>query len=457
MAEVLTPEWWLARMHTKLVARQINIRLFDEYYLGDHPVPWLAEQARSEFRRLLDMTMSNYMGLVVDATVERLQVEGFRTVSGAAPDNATWTIWQDNNLDADSDEAIAHALTRGRSFFMVAPNPDNESKPYVTVEDAKQAFVEYVPGSNYRQRAAGLKLWHDDWTAQACATVFVDRRVYKYKTASPNGSVSPGVVWEKRIVTGEEWGAVNPLGDCPLIEMPNMNRAGQSEIMDVIPSQDRINKTLADRLMAQDFGAFPQKWASGYPDQDDSGNPVKKINVGRDRMVTTDVAETKFGQWDAAPLDPYSSAKAEDVNDIAARTRTPPQYLLGRMVNLSGDALNSAESGLVAKCKRRQRIFGESIEETMRLARRAAGLSDEGTGSMETIWRDPQFRTEAEAADAAVKKFAAGIVTLRQIREDLGYSVAQIDRMDKEDLKQINREANAITGRVAEEPSGEPS
>jgi hypothetical protein len=53
-------------------------------------------------------------------------------------------------------------------------------------------------------------------------------------------------------------------------------------------------------------------------------------------MVTTEVAETRFGQFEAAPLDPYSTAKREDVKDIASRTRTPAQYLLGEMANVSG-------------------------------------------------------------------------------------------------------------------------
>lgn len=444
MAEPLSPEWWLKRLHTRLVDRKPEITTFDNYYAGDHPVPWLAQQAQSEFARLLDMTRSNYMGLVVDATVERLQVEGFLLDAVGTPDSDTWRIWQANNLDADSDEAISDAVIRGRSFMLVAPNPDDETTPLITVEDALQAVVEYQPGTNYRTRAAGLKLWHDDWTARVCATLFYAGYVFKYDAQTTTGDVSPGALWAKREVAGEEWPAKNPLEAVPLVELPNMRRAGQSEIYDVIPVQDRINKTLADRMMTQDFGAFPQKWATGFPLEDDAGTETNPVDIGRDRMVKTDVVEARFGQWDASPLDPYSQAKSEDVNDIAARTRTPPQYLLGRMVNLPGSALESAESGLVAKCGRRQRVFGESIETVMRLARAAAGLSD--SAAMETKWRQAQFRSEAEAADAAVKKYQAGIVTLRQVREDLGYTEAQIQRMAREDDALLEREATALTG-----------
>jgi hypothetical protein len=87
------------------------------------------------------------------------------------------------------------------------------------------------------------------------------------------------------------------------------------------------------------------------------------------------MAETKFGQFESAPLDPYSAAKREDVKDIASRTRTPAQYLLGEMSNVNGETLKASESGLVSKVRQRNRTAGDGLEDTMRLARRAKGLS----------------------------------------------------------------------------------
>lgn len=229
--------------------------------------------------------------------------------------------------------------------------------------------------------------------------------------------------------------ALNPLGVVPLIELPNNPRlltGGVSELSDVTDVQDSANKTKADRLITQDYGAFPQKWATAWPEEDAAGNPTPPIDVGRNRMVTTEVAETAFGQWSAAPLDPYSAAKREDVKDIAARTRTPAQYLLGDMSNVNGETLKASESGLVAKVRERMDPIGEGAEGAMRLARQIAGLPDDG-GRMETIWRNPEFRTEGEITDAAIKRRQAGLATLRQAREDVGYSQTQISRMEAED------------------------
>jgi hypothetical protein len=438
----LSPEWWLDRLYKQLVARRDEIDFYDAYYTGDHPLPWLAPQARDEFRRILQMTRSNYMGLVCDATAERLNVEGFRFGAETDADADTWRIWQANNLDSYSDMAWLEALIAKCSYFHVAPNAGDAATPYVWIEHPSQAIVEHTPGTNRRDRAASLKVYDDDWTGEIHAVLQLAAdggRMYKYRATRPQRGAETvaSPQWYERQVVGEQPNGqrMNPLGVVSMIEIPNNPRlltGGVSELYDVTDIQDRINKTLADRLMTQDYGAFPQKWAKAWPDEDDDGNP-NTIDVGRNRMITTDVKETDFGQFDAAPLDPYSNAKREDVKDIASRTRTPAQYLLGEMSNVNGETLKASESGLVSKVKQRMRPFGEAAEEAMRLARRAAGLPDVADARMETIWTNPQYRTEGELTDAVVKQLASGISSLRQAREDVGYTATQIVQLEKDD------------------------
>lgn len=410
----LTPEWWIARLYKRLVDQQKQCLFFDDYYRGAFPLPWLAPQAKDEFKRVLKMARANIMGLIVDAQVERCNLEGFRVGDAAEGDRDTWAIWQANNLDTFWDQGLLEAAITGQAYTLTAPNPKDPSKPLVWIEHPTQAIVEYEPGTNRTVRAAGLKVWVDDWTDKLCATLQLapmpndpKARLFKFEARrQPAGTPLTELAWTRRVVPGEDWGAENPLGVVSLVEIPNNPRlltGGVSELADVVDIQDRINKTLADRLITQDYGAFPQKWATGWPEEDDDGNPTKPINVGRDRMVTTDVLDAKFGQFDAASLDPYSGAKREDVKDAASRTRTPAQYLLGDMSNVNGETLKAAESGLVSKCRQRMRNYGEAAEETARLARRAAGLPDVGDERMESIWRNPEFRTEGELTDSLVK------------------------------------------------------
>lgn len=448
--EPLSPEWWLNRLYKKLVARRDEVDFFNDYYTGNHPLPWLAPQARDEFRRLVRMTRSNYMGLVVDSTAERITVEGFRFGDDPSADKDTWRIWQANNLDSESDVAWLESLISGVSYFHVAPNPKDEKTPFVWVEHASQMIVEHVPGTNRRERAAGLKVWDDDWMGELHAVLQLPDRIYKYRAPRPNGGVvSTSLDWVEREVKGEQPNGQrrNPLGLVSMIEIANNPRlltGGISELYDVTDIQDRINKTLFDRMQTQEFGVDPQKWAKGFPSEDEDGNP-NVIEFGRNRMVTSDVAETGFGNFAVAPLDPYSNAKREDVKDIASRTRTPAQYLLGEMSNVNGETLKASESGLISKVRQRMRPFGEGAEEAARVFRMAAGLPASSGSQMETIFRNPEFRTEGELTDAVVKKLQTRIASLRQAREDVGYSAKQIERLEQDDL---DESANSLLNNI---------
>ena len=105
-------------------------------------------------------------------------------------------------------------------------------------------------------------------------------------------------------------------------------------------------------------------------------------------------------------------------------TQTPPHYFFLRGEFPSGESIQSAEAGLVAKVEDKQVIFGEAWERVMRLAFAVQDDPRAGAEDCETIWRDPRLRPEGVVVDAASKKFAMG-VPLRQLLEDMGYSPQQ--------------------------------
>lgn len=405
----LSPEWWVYRLHKQMADRNRHIEKMDSYYRGDHPLPWLAPQAQDDFRRILKMSRSNYMGLVCDAQVERMQVEGFRVGSSEDADSEMWRIWVANHLDSDFDQGTLESAIAGQSYALVAPNPDDVKTPKVWIEHPSQVIVDYVPGSGRNERVAGLKVWQDDWTGRLFSTLQYDGWIFKYESEKKVPAGVEQIRWSPREVRSETWPARNPLGEVSFVELPNNPRlltGGVSELNDLTDIQDRVNKTIADRLMTQDYGAFPQKWAKAWPDEDEDGNRLQEVDMGRNRFVTTSVKETEFGQWDAAPLDPYSAAKREDVKDIASRSRTPAQYLLGEMSNVNGETLKASESGLVAKVRQRMKPMSEGTREIGRLIRKAANLPVE---QIEPIWRNPEFRTEGELVDGLVKMHTLGV------------------------------------------------
>jgi hypothetical protein len=111
------------------------------------------------------MTRSNMMGLVVDATAERLALEGFRLAGQNAADQESWTLWKANDLDFHFDMGLLEGLKGGTFYTLVEPT--GTPRPNIYVEHPSQAIVAYEPGSNRRRKAAGLKLWVDDWTGRS--------------------------------------------------------------------------------------------------------------------------------------------------------------------------------------------------------------------------------------------------------------------------------------------------
>jgi hypothetical protein len=382
------------------------------------------------------MTRSNMMGLVVDATAERLALEGFRLAGQNAADQESWTLWKSNDLDFHFDMGLLEGLKGGTFYTLVEPTgtgPAEHLRGAPVAGDRRlRARLQPAPQGR-RAEVVGGRL---DRPAQRHPRPESRGRGVAVQVrggpAPRRGAGGARPVAAPR-GAGESWPARNPLGEVALTECPNnptLLGGGVSEIADVIDVQDRINKTIADRLMTQDYGAFPQKWATGYPEEDAHGqrgaaDRHRPGPGGHHRR-----AETRFGQWETAPMDPYSSAKREDAKDIASRTRVPAQYLLGEMSNVNGETLKASESGLVAKCRQRTRSFGQGAVGTIWLARRAAGLPD-ADARMEAIWRNTEFRTEGETMDAAVKGVQTGIYDVRYAREYVGMSQTAIAEMER--------------------------
>ena len=165
---VRSPLWWVVTLEQRLLRRQAHMLLMDRYYRGDHPLPFLTRahdaKMRDEFRQLLEDSRSNFMQLVVDASEERLAVEGFRLSAQQDPvsDRNSWNLWQANQMDAQSQTAFVEALVKGVSYLSVWGDDDGDGYADIAVEDPLQTIVFYEPGSNYRRRAAALKVWLDD-------------------------------------------------------------------------------------------------------------------------------------------------------------------------------------------------------------------------------------------------------------------------------------------------------
>ncbi len=430
-----TPGWWLDRLSRRLIARNADMMMFTNYYAGDHRLAFMAARLATLVGPHFKHSRVNYCQVVVDKLVERLEVVGFRSGDEAEADDDLWAIWQENALDQEFAKGLREAAVKGE--FSIALWADMKTgRPQMRVQDPLNVVVATDP-EDRRIRRAGLKRWFDVDMGMWYATLYLPDRIYKFQAKTAPGDpfiqtwweheywqlTSPWQTWVPRQLPGDEpWNFENPYGEVTIIPLPNkpdLQGVGVSELRDIIPIQDKINKLNLDLIMASEFAAFPQKWATNVDLERDPSTGEVKIpwKVGVDRMLTAGPpaspsdAETKFGQFDAAELTNWITALEAGLREIAVISRMPPHYLLGQSGAFpSGESLRAAETGLVQKAKDRWRDFSEPLEICMRLAARIAGLDElAGAQQLETLWRDPETRTESEHLNALTMMAGLGV------------------------------------------------
>lgn len=441
---VRSPQWWVQNLSLRLMARIGQTKKFQDYYDGLQPLTFVTSKYRAEFGKMLAAISDNWMALVIDAVEERLHVEGFRIGDEVDGDSDAWDMWQRSHLDADSELVHNSSLVLGEAGVLVWYDQEVDA-PEITVESALQVLVAFAPGSR-RRRDAAIKMWLDDWTGRLFANIYLPDGVWKFATDATltgNPWTSEGDSYRQQfgvdVASTYSWVPLqpnsfepNPLGVVPvvpIINRPQLLGRGRSEIIEVTSTQDQINKLVADMIVASEFGAFRQRWATGIEiPTDDEGKEREPFNAALDRLWHVPTPDAQFGEFGQTDLQNYVTAIENRVQSLASRTRTPPHYLLGNSGTFpSGESLKATETGLIAKARSRMRHFGEGWEEVIRLGFAVSGDARADEQASETIWRDPESRTEGEHVDALLKKLALG-VPIQQLWSDAGYSPQQVDR-----------------------------
>lgn len=434
-APVGSSEWWIDRLNRELDARAAPMSRFDDYYQGRHPMLYAGTKYRQAFGTLFAGFSDNFCGLVVDAVEERLDVEGFRMGDDLLADTDAWRLWQENDLDAWSQIAHTEALVKGQASVLVWADEDEPDEVEITIQDALEMVVARDQSSG--DRLAAMKRWQED-DGSTRFTLYLPDSIEKWQTV-PKGMTLAGSLKVgrynivPRLVGSEPWPLPNPLGVVPvvpLVNRPRLRGDGVSEIAAVIPIQNALNKLFLDMLVAAEFAAFRQRYAVGLELEvdPDTGKAVEPYQAGAGQLWAEEKPDVKFGDFAVTDLSNYRGAIETAIQHIASITRTPAHYLMGNAGSFpSGESLAATETGLTRKAERKQRFFGESWEQVIRLA---FLVLDDPRGRIrdaETIWRDPESRNEAAHVDSLVKLKALNVPD-EMLWEMAGLTPAQVER-----------------------------
>lgn len=415
----------LQAMLSRLDEPLARFTLLESYYGGKQPLAYLSPEAKTALGSRLRSMSSNLPRLAITSLAERLRITGFR--SGGHPASALWADWLRNDLDQTSGIAHREALLLGESFVIVWA--DAAGNPTVSIESPAQVAVERDPATRRIIRA--VKRWEDSTGTNAV--------LYEADTITRYRSDNKGATIHGFATVGEP--LANPFGVPPVVGIRNSDRLlgpGASEIDDLLPLVDALNKILADLMVSSEYAGRPRRWATGIelteePVLDENGdetgeteavNPFPEAN----RMLLSESPESKFGQLPAADLDSYSSAVKVLLGQIQAVSALPSHYVGALEAQPpSADAMRAAEASLTARAEARQATFGRSWEQVARLMVAARSGADPASVDVAISWADAGTRSVAAEADAAVKLFGAGLLPASVVLARLGYRDDEIE------------------------------
>lgn len=421
----------LTKLLRALDAGTARRALLEQYYAGTQPLAFLSPEARTAIGNRFARIAVNVCRLTVTALTERLRVTGF---AGATP--ALWTDWIGCNLDQLAGVAHREALTLGESYVIVWANKAGD--PLVTVESATQVAVLRDPAT--REVVAAVKKWETESSTEV--TVFEPERITRLTSSALGATTGFRTLATIR----------NPFGLVPVVPLRNADRLlgpAASELDDLVPLVDALNKTLADMLVSSEYAGRPRRWATGVELKEEpavdpnTGTPTGETTLVNpypegSRMMLHENPETKFGQLPAADLAGYEAAVRVIVSQIMAVSALPAHYV-GVLANqpASADALRAAEASLTARAEARQAAFGTAWERVAQLMVATRTGVDPLTVTVRVQWADASTRSIAQEADAVTKLHAAGLLPASYALKRLGY--------DEDDIEAIRiaREADS--------------
>jgi Phage portal protein, SPP1 Gp6-like len=437
----LAERWQTGLLSPSGLYRSRPWREISDYYEGHHPLQFATPKFLEAFGELFAEFADNWCPTMVEAPVERLNVHGFRFGTEGDADMDAWQIWQENGLDAEIVNVHTTAIELGEAYWLVDPTGDGQL-PRITAEHPGQCIVFHEPGDPMRRLAALKTFLATD--GRGMCTLWLPDTIYRWESSFAAMTTVVELPWSAQRKAGEWSQAVekapeepNTLGVVPMIPIrnrPHMLIGGRSDLEPVLGLQDAINKLCSDTLVGSEFTAWPQRILTGvqWPKDPQTGQPVSKesLEAGVSRVLMFAGPNARAQEWAQADPARLVSLIEMFVQHSAAQSRTPPHYLLVQMANMSSDALKTAETGLVARTRAKMPYFGESHEELIRVSFLAMGDSERaGRKDAETMWGDPEYRTEAERFDAAIKSLAIGLPK-KVVWERLGMSPVEIARAE---------------------------
>lgn len=438
------------------------VALYREYYDGDHRLKLTSEMKKmmqiGDAR--LDRYNANYCEMVINAMADRLTVDRIAVNPDADDDPAQqWAnaMLRHNRFDALQIDIREAALRDGETFVMM--EYDENSKQIELYHngawDGDDGII-VVMDASYKTILAGVKAW---WEGnQKRVNIYYPDTVEYY--TSTDGALAAYEEPKPTIRYGEVPGV-------PIIRFSSKKMA-TSELKNVIPLQDSLNRTLVSMIMAAELTAFSVMFAKGWkPPQaitpgmiyhaelkDANGSPIVPQDEDQARTMAAIIGSYSLERIQGGSLTELINQADWIISQIEAVTSTPVDL----SSSASGEHLKQLDVRLQGKIGRAQVSFGNSYEDLVRLAitqdSTFGGNNPKATETISTEWKSAEIRNDADVLalfkhlnDAGYERAALRALSKSSLAD---FTEAQIDQMLAEKAadtaQSFARSAGALPG-----------
>jgi hypothetical protein len=386
------------------------------YVTGKQALPLVVPRdAPAEVKELARIARINLIKIVVEAMVESLYVDNFRspdTSSTDMPDDPEgmieddaddpvseiWRAWQANRMDGGQSGLYRAIFTYGYGYATFTPG-----KPYPVIRcfSPRSMTALYGDDPEWPQRALqrgrnGSYRLYDSTHVYPLNFDDKEKRFSIVGEPAEHGSPYCPVVKYTDVVDldiDDEPESLTPLGT-----WRNQTRMVAGQVAPLMTLQDQADVSSFALKAAEWYAGFRQRWVIGW-----TPTPEQKVKSAASQLWAIDENpdDVRMGEFSQTDLRGFLESRESVAKFAATLSQTPVHELIGELVNLSAEALAAAEAGRDRKVGLARTGIGESHEQLAQGVGALMGLKI--PEDIEVVWRDTSARAFGAIVDGLGK------------------------------------------------------
>lgn len=400
-----TDEWWFKRLASELARRRPEVDVLKAWMDGKPPIP-APDNMKPGFERLQEIANVNVAELVVEARLHRMQLLGAstRTDHSANGDDEVAALFEAQDLKQKFHQAFWYALgTRHGYIFLDPPTGDfRVSGPGNSIV-ARDAFGRVV---------AGLNMYRDDVMDRD--VLALARPGYtRYATHDGNTVLPRSRAWTFSPVF---WDLGEPVPHPEGLEdrvLAYELTTGKSLIEKHLPTLERINHTILQRMIMFALQAFKQRALKNAPLNDPgTGEEIDYDGVFESSPDALWLLPEGVEIWESGQADmtPILNATRDDLRFLAVTSKTPLYMISPDDANGSAEGASTQRETLTFDVEAIVAQLEGEIKRSLSDALLIRGETERADLSeFKLIWSNPRRSSLTERAQAAATAAGAGI------------------------------------------------